>query len=293
MLRSMTGFGAASREESDLVLTAEARSVNHRHLNVKLRLAHDLVALEPEVEALVKKRLERGSVSLTISCERARKPDAASFDAEAAARYQAEIAALAQRLGLDAAVSMQTLLGLPGVVCAADESRLEANELKRGILAVVDEALTRLIAMREAEGAAILADLEKHAGATAKLVAKIEKRMPAVVKAHQKNLEKRVGELLVGRQTIQSADIAREVALLADRHDVAEEVARLASHLDQLAAFLSKGGRVGRKLDFLVQEIFREVNTIGSKSSDATVAHWVVEAKTHVERLREQVQNVE
>ena len=117
--------------------------------------------------------------------------------------------------------------------------------------------------------------------------------MPSVVKTHQKTLQKRVNELLDGRQSIATTDIAREVAMLADRLDVSEELSRLKSHLTQLDVLIAKGGRLGRKLDFLVQEVFREINTIGAKCSDAKVAHWVVDAKTHAERLREQVQNVE
>jgi uncharacterized protein (TIGR00255 family) len=117
--------------------------------------------------------------------------------------------------------------------------------------------------------------------------------MPRVVRAARAGLEKRLAALLGGKTPVARADLAREVALLADKLDVSEELARLASHLEQLEGFLARGGRVGRQLDFLVQEVFREVNTIGSKCADATVTHWVVEAKTHVERLREQVQNVE
>ena len=293
MLRSMTGFGAASREEGDVVLSAEVRAVNHRHLNLKLRLPHDLSSLEPEVEALVRKRLERGSVTAFVSVERKSTTSTARIDAETVKRYRDQVRTVGKELGLDAEVSLETLLGLPGVVVSSDDSKTDAKRLKRALLGAVDEALGLLISMREVEGKAIHDDLQKNAAATAKIVRKIERRMPTVVKAHQKNLAKRVSELLDGRQTLQAADVAREIALLADRLDVSEELSRLASHLDQLASFLAKGGRVGRKLDFLVQEIFREVNTIGSKCSDAKVAHWVVEAKTHVERLREQVQNVE
>jgi len=293
MLRSMTGYGASSREEANFRVSAELRSVNHRHLNAKLRLDRDLAALEPEIEALVKKRLARGSVSVFISCEGAKEDRLASVDAVAAARYRGDIEAVAKELGIAPEVSMDTLLTLPGVVASADNGRPEEKRLRKCVLATVDEALDRLVEMREVEGAAIGADLAKHAAATKAIVAKVERRMPTVVKTHQKNLEKRVGELLGDRQAVQSADVAREVALLADRLDVSEEIARLVSHLDQLDSFLAKGGLLGRKLDFLVQEIFREVNTIGSKCSDAKVAHWVVDAKTHVERLREQVQNVE
>ena len=289
----MTGFGAAAREEDELSLRVEARSVNHRHLLVKCRLPSEFAALEGEVEALVKRRLSRGSISVHLGFDRAAGARALTIDAAVATNYHAEILRVAKKLGIAPDVSMDTILTLPGVVGGADGGRADPRGHRKAVLAAIDEALTRLIEMREVEGKAIGADLEKHAVATGRIVRKIQKRMPAVVRGHQKNLEKRVGELLQGRHAVQASDIAREVALLADRLDVSEEVARLDSHLTQLDGLLKKGGRIGRKLDFLVQEIFREVNTIGSKCSDAKVSHWVVDAKTHVERLREQVQNVE
>ncbi len=293
MLRSMTGFGAASREGADHALSAEVRSVNHRHLLVKTRIPGDLSFLEGEIETLVKKRLERGTVSVSLRVDSVGAASSLHLDAETAERYQRQIQELANRLGLSPSVSMDTLLQLPGVVAGAENVVADAPQLRRTVLGVLDEALGRLIDMRETEGRAIAADLVKHAGATARLVKHIEKRMPTVVRTLQENLEKRVRELLEDRQPVASADVAREVAILCDRLDVSEEISRLKSHLDQLDAFLPKGGRIGRKLDFLVQEIFREINTIGSKCSDANVAHWVVDAKTHAERLREQVQNVE
>ncbi len=293
MLRSMTGFGAAAREDADHTLSAEVRSVNHRHLLVKTRIPGDLSFLEGEIEALVKKRLERGTVSVSLRVDSVGAAGSLHLDAETAERYQRQIQELADRLGLSPSVSMDTLLQLPGVVAGAENVVADAPQLRRTVLGVLDEALGRLIDMRETEGRAIAADLVKHAGATTRLVKHIEKRMPTVVRTLQQNLEKRVRELLEDRQPVASADVAREVAILCDRLDVSEEIARLVSHLDQLRGLLEKGGRIGRKLDFLVQEIFREINTIGSKCSDAKIAHWVVDAKTHAERLREQVQNVE
>jgi uncharacterized protein (TIGR00255 family) len=160
-------------------------------------------------------------------------------------------------------------------------------------LQTVADALEALTQMREREGAATKRDLQKNAAAIARVVARIQKRMPAAVRAHQKALHARVAELLGGSAGLQPTDLAREIALIADRMDVAEELTRLASHLDQLAGLLAKKGPVGRSLDFLVQEFLREANTIGSKCNDARVSHDVVEVKTLIERLREQVQNVE
>jgi uncharacterized protein (TIGR00255 family) len=292
-LRSMTGFGAAAgASEPGVAVRVEVRSVNHRHLAVKLRLPEAYTALEPEVEARVRAKCERGAVSVSLSAERSGANLVSRLDRELARRYQRELLELAAELELGPAISLDTLVALPGVVGGTAEDGAN-GPLQAAILELVDEALERMLAMRTAEGANLAADLRKHARALAQLAARIEKRMPRIVRAHRSALAKRVQALLGNQAALAPADIAREVALLADRLDVSEELARLSSHLEQFESFLKKGGRVGRQLDFLVQEIFREVNTIGAKCADATVAHWVVEAKASVERLREQVQNVE
>jgi uncharacterized protein (TIGR00255 family) len=200
---------------------------------------------------------------------------------------------LAAELGIEPARSVESLLSLPGVIDAPEDGATETEHLAKPLLTLIDEAILQLVEMRESEGNALTVDLNRNSKAMAAVLTKIEGRMPEVVKAHQESLEKRVNDLLEGRVAVNSQDIAREVAVLADRLDVSEEVARLRSHLDQFDTFLERGGDIGRKLDFLVQEIHREINTIGSKCSDAQVAHWVVDAKTYAERLREQVQNVE
>ena len=294
MLRSMTGFGASSSEDVDAApLRVEIRSVNHRHLSVKTKLPDEYAPFEPEVERSVRSKLERGAVTVSVGGGRGARSAALEIDAAAAGRYRDQLEALARTLGIEARVTLETLLELPGVLEPSTNGVWDEDAGRRRLLALVDAALGKLIAMRETEGRAIEADLQLHLQATEKLVGKIERAMPRVVRAHKKSLERRVREL-VGRSTeIADAELAREIALLADRLDVSEEVARLKSHLAQLAKVIAQPGCVGRQLDFLVQEVLREVNTIGSKCSDAQVAHWVVEAKTEVERLREQVQNVE
>ena len=291
MLRSMTGFGAASSEAQGTSLRVEVRSLNHRHLAVKTRLPEAFAALEPEVEERVRAKCERGTVSVNLSLGHSESAALARIDHELARRYARELTVLADELGIPAALSLDALVALPGVL--SDSGAVEdGSQTRAAVLVLVDEALARMLAMRATEGAALAADLRKNAQALERLAARIQKRMPSIVRAHRAALGKRVQTLLGGKTPVASADLAREIALQADKLDVSEELARLASHLGQLEAFVAKGGRIGRQLDFLAQEIFREVNTIGAKCSDATVAHWVVEAKTHVERLREQVQNV-
>jgi len=293
MLRSMTGFGAAASEDvGPFAVRVEVRSVNHRHLLVKTRAPGELTFLEGEVERQLKKRLSRGSVTVYIKATTTGSSNA-RINPEALRNYRSEIEALAAEFGVEEAPSIEALLGLPGVIDTLEHGTDGAEELAGPLLELVDEATAKLLEMRETEGRALALDLERNRKALADIVSKIEGRMPQVVKAHQMNLEKRVNELLEGRVVVEFADLAREAALLADRLDVSEEITRLGSHLEQLDTFLAQGADIGRKLDFLVQEIFREINTIGSKCSDAQVAHWVVDAKTHAERMREQVQNVE
>lgn len=292
MLRSMTGFGAAASEgRTGTSVRVEVRSVNHRHLALKVRLPEPFAAHETEIEGRVRAKCERGAISVSVSAETLTGAGFARIDRELALRYRQELLDLATELGLEGTLSVRDLVALPGVL--ATPASAAVPELQAKLMALVDEALENMLAMRASEGRNLASDLRKNAQALARLAVRIEKRMPRVVRAHRSALEKRVQSLLAGQTPVARADLAREIALLADKLDVSEELTRLASHLAQLESFLAKGGRIGRQLDFLVQEIFREVNTIGSKCSDASVALWVVEAKTHVERLREQVQNVE
>jgi len=291
MLRSMTGFGASANEaRHGYSLQVEVRSVNHRHLAIKTRLPDAFAPLESEVEARVRSACERGAVTVHLTAERIDGADVARLNEDTARGYRRELERLARELEIAPTISLEMLIGLPGVL-EQPEARKGSDEVRASVLRLVDQALEGMLEMRAQEGRALETDLRKHAAAIAKLVAKVEKRMPLVVRGHRSALERRVKELVSG--PVSAADLAREIALLCDKLDVSEELARLESHLALLDELLGKGGRIGRQLDFLAQEIFREVNTIGAKCSDAKVSHAVVEAKTQVERLREQVQNVE
>jgi uncharacterized protein (TIGR00255 family) len=288
----MTGFGSATVAEDGLTARTEIRSVNHRYLQVKVRMPAEDSALEPEVEALVRKTLARGAVTVTVNVEHEARPSAVRLDVALARHYQKALNELADELAIERKVELDTLIALPGVVAHKDDKRERERE-QRAVQSSVRAALADLAKMRAAEGQSLLADLKKHSSAIEKIVAKIEKRMPKVVKEHHTVLVKRVNDLLDGRAVVEASELPRELALLADRMDVSEEIARLKSHLEQWETLLARGEAVGRQLDFLVQELLREANTIGAKCNDATMAHAVVELKTLIERLREQVQNVE
>jgi len=287
----MTGFGSAAREAKGLVVRAELRSVNHRHFQAKLRLPLELAHLESQAEALLRGRLARGSVQASVQVSRAGEAAAARIDRVLLRAYHAEAERAAAELGIPHP-GLAALLQLPGVV-APTELEGEDPRLARQVLDVLGEACGELVRMREEEGRALAADLEHCAGEIGRISARIAKRAPQVVRGHRRALQRRIAELAGASAAAAPADLAREIALLADRLDVSEELARLASHLGQLTKLLAKGGPIGRKLDFLAQEFLREANTIGSKSGDARTSHDVIELKTHIERLREQVQNVE
>jgi uncharacterized protein (TIGR00255 family) len=288
----MTGFGAATLERDGLSIRVEVRSVNHRHLQSKFRLPAEFGYLESEAEAILRKRVSRGSVSLTATIARLETPSTVSFDADVAKSYHKKLSKLASELGIDGGMTIESLVTLPGVLVTRSQSDPDEREAKL-ILKVTSEAIGELVTMRETEGASLARDLQKNATAVDRTVARIEKRMPRVVREHHASLKRRVADLVGDARPGPDPDLARELALLADRLDVSEEISRLKSHLEQLDSLLTKGGTVGRQLDFLAQEFFREANTIGSKCNDAQVAHAVVQLKTSIERLREQVQNVE
>ncbi len=294
MLRSMTGFGAATVERDGLGLSAELRSVNHRHLVVRVKGPTELAGLDVALEQRIKKRLARGSVTVFLRLERDGTGAATSIREDLLKTYAERLDRLAADLGREP-VSLDRLLSMPGVLGGEDEDS-DWEDLARVLaLEAADAAIDDLVAMREREGQAMYEDLERNAARLDKLVVLVEGRMPELVYEHHQGLRKRVEELMGGSRRVDEADLARELALLADRLDVSEEVSRLRSHLTQLRELLAGAGAegVGRKLDFLIQETLREINTIGSKCNDATVAHWVVDMKNAVERLREQVQNIE
>ncbi len=311
MLRSMTGFGAAQLEHAGLALRAELRSVNHRHFQLKARLPAEFAGLEPELEALLRQRVERGSFNLSVHAERAGESAGPLVDRALARRYARELRALALELAQETAEVAQAgaagagapwrvtseldaarLLALPGVVLGSARAELGEGDT-RALQTVVGRALDELLEMRTREGAALSTELQRILAQLRALATRIEKRMPQVVRAHKSALHKRVRELLGGDARLAPADLARELALLADRLDVTEELSRLSTHCAHFERLLAAREPSGRRLDFLVQELLREANTIGSKCQDARAAHWVVDLKAGIERLREQVQNAE
>lgn len=291
-VRSMTGFGAAARETPALAVRAEAKSVNNRGLSVTVRgPAWVETAAAGAIEAAVKRHATRGTVSVHVQVTRRRDAAPARVVREVFADYAAQIAAAMQGTAC-AAPSAGDILRLPGVVEEAVPTALGADEAAV-VVEAVEAALVAMVEMRDREGASLVAELRGLLDQMERGALAVETRAPAAVGAARDRLRERVAQLLAPAQTLPEEIVAREVAVLADKSDVAEEVARLRSHVAQTREMLASGGAVGRRLDFLAQEFGREVNTIGSKSQDTEIANLVVDMKVAVERLKEQAANLE
>jgi len=293
-LRSMTGFGRAEVGGRTLTLTVEARSVNHRHLDVAVRLPRALAAFEPDVRRLVQSRLERGRVEVAV--ELAPAPGASAqtvrVDPALAAEYVARARELGLALGVPGDVTLAWLLERPGVV-RLDELDAPAPEAAWPILAdAVGKALDELVLRRAAEGEALAAELSALRTDLQAHVEVVAARMPAAMARYQARLRERIRALL-GGAGVEEGRVLTEVAIWAEKTDVQEELTRLRAHLAELALVLERGGPAGRALDFLMQELNREVNTIASKADDLEVSQAALAAKGLVEKMREQVQNLE
>jgi len=296
MIRSMTGFGSATGEVDGTRFVVEVRAVNGKFYKSTLRLPEDLQPLEAEIDQAVSRRLGRGSVTVAVRVAAAPGAAAARVNAAVVAEYLRQLRDavppdMREQCRFDAAA----VLALPGAVEGGTEDRV--LEQARGVLArLLDEACDRVVEMRRREGAALAAQLRGLAVEMAARLDRIERRAPEVVVAYRERLRQRVDALLaeVGA-ALRDEDLIREVAIYADRSDIAEEVIRLKGHLAQFEQVLSPadGRPAGRVLDFLSQEMLREANTIGSKSSDGEITREIVEVKGLIDRIKEQAQNVE
>lgn len=289
----MTGFGRVDFAAGGQRFQLELRSVNHRHLDVSVRLPRAFAAQEHAVRARVQARFGRGKLEISLhSAQGAAAQAQPRVDRDAAARYVEVAHELAKAHGLGPALEVGRLLQLPGVA-RLEEPEIPETELEVALLEAADRAADAVRAMREAEGAALERDLGGRLDRLASLLEGLAGRAADVAEATRDRLRRRADQLVREVGSVDEARLAQELVHAADRMDVAEEIVRLRSHVDQFRAALAGDEPVGRRLDFLLQEMLREVNTIGSKGGDAPISHAVVELKTELERVREQVQNVE
>ena len=296
MIRSMTGFGRAAFDVGGVRFDIEARSVNHRHLDLRFRLPRLLSALEAEARECVQERASRGKIDVAVSTADGSKVlQQLEIDREAAREYARAAQELEREAGVSGPLTVDALLALPGVA-GFIERDLPAEELAAGLLGALATAIEELDAMRVREGAALERDLCERLELVVGLSESLAARSEVVREAARERLRKRTEQLELETGIVDEARLHHEIVLAADRLDVTEEIVRLRSHVDQFREIVdgaATGVPVGRRLDFLMQEFGREANTIGSKGNDSPIAHQVVELKTEIERMREQVQNVE
>jgi uncharacterized protein (TIGR00255 family) len=281
----MTGFGRGVSEQARTRATVDIRAVNHRFLDLKLRGGLLAPALEEAISSRVRAVVERGSV--TVSVHLVRTAGAPRINHQAAGAAHVALAELARTLGM-AGPDLALVLAQPGVVALAED---EHESPDASVLAATESALAQLVAMRDAEGKALAKDLAERIAELGALRDQLGVLARDVPQAVHKKLTERLEKLV--KDEVDPQRLAQEVALLADRADVTEELVRLGSHLDQARALVTGTQSAGRRLDFLVQELGRELNTVGSKSATAEITALVVEGKAVLEKVREQVQNVE
>jgi uncharacterized protein (TIGR00255 family) len=294
MARSMTGFGRGSASAEGLSITVEVKTVNHKHLNVSINGSRSYPELETQLRSLLQSAFDRGAVQVSFSLERdgSLRPSV-ELDSELASSYLRALRSLERELEEPAGPKLPLLVAVPGVL------ELREPELERDLSArLLGEAVARAIAavqeLRQTEGKTLSEEIRGRLETLRQKLRQVEPLGRESVAYHRERLSERVRELLAGSGVAVPEDrLELEIVLLADKSDVSEEIGRLRSHLEQFEALLGRDDAVGRRLDFLCQEMAREANTIGSKCQDARLAQLVVEMRAEIERIREQVQNLE
>jgi uncharacterized protein (TIGR00255 family) len=288
----MTGHGEARHQDPRWTIVVEIRTVNNRHFKLSAKISEPFAAMEPALEQLVREKVKRGTVQVNLRVDRPRRPEDYRVNLVALASYRDQVQSLG---GLDAgALDASLFLGLPGVVEDARGFEPASDDDWPDIARAVSEALAQLEAARSTEGRVMAAELAALARAAGDQLGRIADRGPLVVHNYQKRLTERLQALVRDQGvTLESKDVVREVAILADRCDISEEIVRLRAHLAQFVAIIDEPESSGRKLEFITQEMGREINTIGSKANDVEISRSVVEVKSLLERIRELIQNAE
>lgn len=291
-MNSMTGFGSASLRDRRLDIDVEVRSVNHRFLTLKQSLPDGLGRYEGEIEQMVRSRIGRGSVTVTVSVKSPRDAEPALPDLKTFKAYAKQLREIQKALGLKGEITMEDLLAVPSLW--SNGAGEPAEDLWPRVKKLLPKALDELVAAREREGAKISDALQGHLEAIEGRLGRVQARVPNVVEAYQKRLDDRIQQLLTQRG-LEAAkmDIVKEVAVHADRCDTSEEIQRLRAHIGEFRKIIAQKGQLGRRLDFMTQEMGRETNTIASKANDGEIAASAVEMKAELEKIKEQVENVE
>ncbi len=293
MIRSMTGYGRAEATLSGKEITVELKSVNHKYFEFSCRTSRGYAFLEDKLKSYVGSRISRGKVDMYVSVVSTGDTEDATVivNKNLAQGYLNALTEIKDIFGVQDDITATTVARFPDVL-TVHKAPEDEEQIIENVLSVAKEAVDKFIAMREAEGERLYEDVMSRANAILDIVAIVEERSPVIVEEYEKRLQARIEEL-VGNDTFDRQRVLTEVAIFADKVAVAEETVRLRSHFDQLNSIMTSTGAIGRKLDFLVQEMNREANTIGSKVQDASLAHQVVNIKSEIEKIREQIQNIE
>ncbi|MBI1825751.1 MAG: YicC family protein [Planctomycetes bacterium] len=294
MILSMTGFGSAQRTVDGISYALEIRSVNNRYLKLAIKLPERLQFAEVEVERILRGRVNRGTVTYTLRIKSQSGAAASLLNLAALQQYLDQLQKIKTAGGTSTTIDLAALALLPGVTDVGEMDEEFRARAISAITQVTNQALEAMLAMRREEGRVLMTDLSSSLNGIRREVETVQSRAPMVVDEYHDRLKTRVGMLMQkGGFELQADGLMREVAIFAERCDIGEEINRLTSHLDQFVELCERGEQVGRTLDFLTQELLREANTIGSKSNDAAIARSVVTVKGLIDRLKEQVQNVE
>lgn len=294
MICSMTGFGQACSEVDGVVYTVEIRSVNNRYFKAQLRMPDIAAYLEGEIERVHRDAIYRGTVSFSLRMKNVSGKALFDIDENTLKTYVQRLKEMLPAGDGHSRIDLGSLLSLPGIVQPVIPDEAHMQKMREVILSLTEEALEQLKQSRSEEGKTVAADLLANLDHIADRLKAIGGRVGVVVQDYHQRLKDRVDQLLAKAQLkMDEAQLAREVAIYAERSDIAEEVSRLGAHLAQFRECCEKGGPVGRRLDFITQEMLREANTIASKSSDTTINQSVIEIKCAIDRIKEQVQNIE
>lgn len=291
MLTSMTGYGRAANSSSRGAVTVEIRSLNHRYFDVSLRMPREFSAVEERVRSQISQRVARGRIEVSVSVEWRGESRSVAFDTHLARVYAEGLASLADALELEPIRAVDAVSRLPDVITIS-EAEVDADSLWEMLRPALSDAIDQVVEMRKEEGARLERDIAGRIEVIEQAVVEVGQRAPEVVEAYRAKLARRVGEMIEDVRVDESR-LATEVALFADRCDITEETVRFKSHIKQFRDTILESGDCGKKLDFIIQEMNREANTIAAKSQDSSISALAVEIKAELEKVREQVQNVE
>jgi len=290
----MTGYGSAEGQFNGITYAVEVKTLNNRYFKTRIRLPDSVAFLQEDIEKLLRQSLSRGTVDYSLELKNVPPDVLFNIDEKALKAVIEQLQRIASSVDVKCSVDTAYLLTLPGMLSPVSPAKEKAEHLRKEVLSITQKAIEGLKQMRAAEGVALAADIDSCCKAISEDLEQVRARRKSVLAEYHKKLKRRVDELLAeAKLELDEETLAREVMIFADRSDISEEIARLDSHLEQFEQSCRKEGQVGRRLDFIAQEMLREANTIASKASDSEIIGCVVDMKCQIDRIKEQVQNIE